>query len=130
MIILTIKTDQKTAEAGLFDSDKKLEYNKWQAHFELSATIHKKIEKILKSQKLSWENIEGIVFYEGPGSFTGLRIGASVANALVASLGIPAVQTSGKDWISKGVKQLSSDPKSTQVNPKYGSPAHTTKPRK
>lgn len=130
MTILTIKTDQQTAEAGLFNLGKQLEYSKWQAHFELSATIHKKIEAMLKSQKLSWENIEGIVFYEGPGSFTGLRIGASVANALIASLDIPAVQISGEDWISKGIQRLSSGLKSNQVNPKYGSPPHTTKPRK
>ena len=130
MIILSIKTDQKTAEVGLFDSKKQLDYIKWQAHMELSATIHKKIEDILQSQKLSWSDIEAIVFYEGPGSFTGLRIGASVANALAASHDLPVVQTSGDDWINEGIRQLSKDSPNRVVIPEYGSPVHTTKPRK
>ena len=130
MIVLSIKTDQKTAEAGLFDSGKKLAYMKWQAHFELSKTLHKKIEELLSSQKLAWDGIQGIIFYEGPGSFTGLRIGASVANALITSLNIPAAQTTGEDWIDQGIKELSNSPKSLTVIPKYGGPAHTTKPRK
>lgn len=130
MIILSIKTDQKTAEVGLFDSKEQMDYIKWQAHLELSATIHKKIEETLQSQKQSWDDIEGIIFYEGPGSFTGLRIGASVANAFASSCDIPVVQTSGDDWISNGVKQLSKDSLNRTVIPEYGSPVHITKPRK
>lgn len=130
MIILSIKTDQKTAEIGLFNSEEQLDYIKWQAYRELSVTIHKKIEDVLQSQKLSWGDIEGIVFYEGPGSFTGLRIGASVANALASSRGIPVVQTSGDDWINDGVKQLFKNSTNRLVIPEYGSPVRTTKPRK
>lgn len=130
MIILTIKTDQETAETGLFDSQKKLRYINWRAHRELSSTIHKKIEELLDSQKLSWNNIQGIVFYEGPGSFTGLRIGASVTNALAQNLYIPVVQASGEDWINKGINKLLKKQTNVQVYPNYGSPVFVTKPRK
>jgi tRNA threonylcarbamoyladenosine biosynthesis protein TsaB len=130
MIILSFKTDQKTAEIGLFNSAKKLEYAKWEAHRELSATIHKKIEEVLRSQGLSWNDIQGIVFYEGPGSFTGLRIGASVANALAANLNIPIAQASGESWIDNGLKQLFAKSTNKLAVPKYGGPAHTTEPRK
>lgn len=47
------------------------------------------IEKLLKQQKLDYEDLEGIEVEKGPGSFTGLRVGVSVANALGFSLGIP-----------------------------------------
>ena len=40
MIILTIKTDQPTAEVGLFDGEEKLGYTKWEAHRTLTDTIH------------------------------------------------------------------------------------------
>lgn len=130
MIILSIKTDQKTAELGLFDSDKKLNYTSWEAHRELSVTIHKKIEELLASRDFSWKDIQAIIFYEGPGSFTGLRIGASVANALAASMNIPVVQTTGENWINKAVKQLRTKPKIQLAVPKYGGSAHITKPRK
>lgn len=35
-----------------------------------------------------WEILEGIEVEKGPGSFTGLRVGVSVANALGLALGI------------------------------------------
>jgi tRNA threonylcarbamoyladenosine biosynthesis protein TsaB len=130
MIVLTVKTDQKIAEVGLFKSKKKLDYTRWEAYRELSVTIPKKIEEMLSPRKLSWDSIGGIIFYEGPGSFTGLRIGASVVNALASSLDIPTAQTSGADWIDEGLKKLSETPKSRMVTPKYGSLPHTTKPRK
>ncbi|HEX5798086.1 MAG TPA: tRNA (adenosine(37)-N6)-threonylcarbamoyltransferase complex dimerization subunit type 1 TsaB [Candidatus Saccharimonadales bacterium] len=130
MIILSIKTDQEISEAGLFNRGNKLEYVKWQAHRELSSTIHKKIEGILKSQNISWNNIQGVVFFEGPGSFTGLRIGASVANALASDLDIPIVQTAGSKWIENGIKQLANNPENRLAVPKYGSSIHITKPRK
>ncbi|MEX2014427.1 MAG: tRNA (adenosine(37)-N6)-threonylcarbamoyltransferase complex dimerization subunit type 1 TsaB [Candidatus Saccharimonadales bacterium] len=130
MIILSIKTNQELSEIGLFNTHKKLEYMKWKAHRELSATIHKKIEEILKSQNISWGDIQGIIFYEGPGSFTGLRIGASVANALAADLDIPVVQTAGDSWIKEGIEELDKKPSKRLAIPKYGSSAQTTKPRK
>lgn len=130
MIILSIKTDQKTAELGLFDSDKKLNYTSWEAHRELSATIHKKIEELLASRNFSWKDIQAIAYYEGPGSFTGLRIGASVANALGASLDIPIAQASGKNWANDAAKQLQKNPSNRLVIPKYGGSVHTTRPRK
>lgn len=47
------------------------------------------IEKLLKSQKLEYKDLKGIEVETGPGSFTGIRVGVSVANALGYSLGIP-----------------------------------------
>ncbi|MDO8573399.1 MAG: tRNA (adenosine(37)-N6)-threonylcarbamoyltransferase complex dimerization subunit type 1 TsaB [Candidatus Daviesbacteria bacterium] len=46
------------------------------------------IEKLLKSQKLEFKDLKEIEVEVGPGSFTGLRIGVSVANALGFALGI------------------------------------------
>lgn len=47
------------------------------------------IKKILKAQKLDFKDVTGIEVNCGPGSFTGLRVGVSVANALGFSLKIP-----------------------------------------
>lgn len=47
------------------------------------------IDKILKKNKKSIKDISGIKVNLGPGSFTGLRVGISVANALSWVLDIP-----------------------------------------
>ena len=47
------------------------------------------ISKLLDREKMIFKDLEGIVVETGPGSFTGLRVGVSVANALGFALGIP-----------------------------------------
>jgi tRNA threonylcarbamoyladenosine biosynthesis protein TsaB len=130
MIVLTIRSDNPEAEIGLFNNEKKLAYEKWQAHRELSQTIHKRIEALLRSQKLDWENIEGIVCYKGPGSFTGLRIGLTVGNTLAYSLAVPITSTTGESWCEDGIKRLQNGENEKSAIPEYGAEAHITKPRK
>lgn len=83
MLILTIRTDKPEAEIGLCNGDKQLAYETWQAHRLLAETLHRKVEDLLASQSKTVDDIEGLVGFQGPGSFTGLRIGLSVVNALV-----------------------------------------------
>ena len=45
------------------------------------------IDKILKDRNLSLSDISEVDSFPGPGSYTGLRIGAAIANALNYSLG-------------------------------------------
>ncbi len=46
-------------------------------------------EKLLKDHKLTLKDLTGIKVNSGPGSFTGLRVGVSIANALGFLLKIP-----------------------------------------
>ncbi len=129
MIILTIRSDKPKAEIGLYKSEQKRAYESWPAHRQLAETIHKKIEALIKSNKLQWSDIQGIVCYRGPGSFTGLRIGLTVANALAAGLQIAIVGASGEDWIQVGIADLLIGKNETLVLPEYGSPVHITTPK-
>ena len=47
------------------------------------------IDKVLKANNVDLSNIDKIKVNTGPGSFTGLRVGISVANALGFFLKIP-----------------------------------------
>ncbi len=47
------------------------------------------IDELLKKHGLTVSDISSIEINEGPGSFTGLRVGAAIANALAFSLKIP-----------------------------------------
>ena len=56
------------------------------------------IDEVLRKEGVSLKDIKEIEVNPGPGSFTGLRVGLAVANALGWALKIPV---NGKD-ISKG----------------------------
>jgi tRNA threonylcarbamoyladenosine biosynthesis protein TsaB len=129
MIILTLRTDKPEAEIGLFDDKTELAYQTWQAHRKLAETIHQQIEVLLKTHHKEWHDIEGIVGFQGPGSFTGLRIGLTVANALAASLQVPIVGSAGKNWQQEGITRLIKKQNDQQIIPEYGSLAHITPPK-
>lgn len=61
------------------------------------------IEKTLKENNFSVSDISEIRVNPGPGSFTGLRVGVSVANALGWTLGIPI---NGQDVTRKPVEPV------------------------
>ena len=126
---LTIRTDKPEAEIGLFEDQKQLAYRSWQAHRELGTTIHVTIKELMQEAGKDWPDLSGIIYYKGPGSFTGLRIGAAVANAAAVTAGVPLASQNGQDWIKKGLKALA-DGRNEPAIPEYGSDPHTTIPRK
>jgi len=129
-LFLTLRTDKPRAELGLYEDSRQLAYIKWPAHRQLSNTIHEKIDEILNKSSISLGEVQGIVVFKGPGSFTGLRIGLSVANGLAYGLQISVVAKSGKKWLDSGIKSLLTDSNDKIALPKYDRLANTTKPRK
>lgn len=130
MIILTIRTDNPQAEIGLYSDDKQLDYVSWQAHRQLAETLHTKINEMLLRSARKWDNIEGVVAYTGPGSFTGLRIGITVANTIATGDSIAVVGANSEDWINAGISRLLKGEHQGNLTPEYGSPVHTTQPKK
>jgi tRNA threonylcarbamoyladenosine biosynthesis protein TsaB len=130
MLILTVRTDNPDAEIGLYDGQKHSAYKKWYAHRELSVTIHKVIQELLDQTGNNWHSIEAVAVYKGPGSFTGLRIGITVADTVAYSLGVPIAGGSGEDWIEKTIAGLLQGVNEQITLPEYGAEAHITLPKK
>ncbi len=130
MLIVTIRTDKPEAEIGLYDDTTQLGYETWTAHRQLAETIHGKIETLLQTHGKSWADIQGLVCFQGPGSFTGLRIGLTVANALSYSYHLPVVATQDPQWLETGISRLMSGESDDLALPFYGADAHITLPKK
>ncbi|HEY5234819.1 MAG TPA: hypothetical protein VIJ14_01470 [Rhabdochlamydiaceae bacterium] len=130
MLILTIRSDAPEAKLGLFNDLELLGKEEWLADRTLADSIHLKIEALLKVHSKDWDDIGGIVCFEGPGSFTGLRIGISVSNALAYGLEAPIAGARGKDWQEAGIKRLLAGKNDEIVLPHYGSEPHITPPKK
>jgi tRNA threonylcarbamoyladenosine biosynthesis protein TsaB len=131
MLILTIRTSDPVAEIGLFtDNGKQLSVMHWKAHRHLATSIHDKINQLLVKQDKKISDVDGIDCFEGPGSFTGLRIGLSVGNAISYSLEIPIAGARGQNWLLDGIKKLLQQSDHKSVIPYYGAPVHITPPKK
>lgn len=130
MLILTVRTDKPQAELGLYENTMRLEYLEWTAHRELAATLHEQIKNLLERRGKQWADIGGIVCFKGPGSFTGLRIGLTVANTLAYSYKIPIIAQDGEEWLGQGIERLTKGETEDLALPEYGAPAFTTTPKK
>lgn len=88
-MILKINTkDQKRVVVELKDKDKIIESLSEENEYG-SQVLLPLITKILDRKKMKYKDLKGIEVETGPGSFTGLKVGASVANALGFALDIP-----------------------------------------
>lgn len=130
MLILTLRTDKPEAELALYENNEVLHRDVWQAHRELSDTIHKRLDNALDVVDQTLNRIEGIVVYKGPGSFTGIRIGVSVAQALALANEIPLIGTAGASWEQDGIEALKNNQGQATITPDYGASANITKPKK
>jgi tRNA threonylcarbamoyladenosine biosynthesis protein TsaB len=119
---LFLDTSEPDAVISVYESDNRIATEKWHAHRELSATLSHKYSEIIKEAGLKSDALTGILVFLGPGSFTGLRIGLSFANALAYGLGIPIFEADkdGKFDLNKP-KEL--------VIPNYGAEPKITKPK-
>ena len=80
MVTLGINTASRTTAIALIRDKEVLAEDSWQTQ-KLLPNIH----SLLKKKKLDFKDLTRLVVVQGPGSFTGLRIGVTVAN-LIANL--------------------------------------------
>lgn len=91
MIILALDTSTMVAGVALMDEHKLLgEYtiNHKRTH---SQQIMPMVSMIMNNCEVNMEQIDAIAVAQGPGSFTGLRIGVATARGLAHAMNIPVV---------------------------------------
>ncbi len=99
--LLTIDTSADVCSIGLLHQAKLFE--KKQCGFKSHATIILSfVDELLSEASILLSDIDLIAFVKGPGSFTGLRIGACVAQGLAVSHDIDVVGISSLQAIAQG----------------------------
>jgi len=67
------------------------------------------IEQLFKKAQIEVQDLDGIVFGQGPGSFTGLRIACSIAKGLAYPYNIPLIPVSGLGAITYAAREQVAD---------------------
>ena len=86
MITLFIDSSRKKLSVALASDNKLVRLSNVESHFKHSNFLMNEIKKILDSSNMDIKNIDNIVILNGPGSFTGIRVGVTVAKTLAWTL--------------------------------------------
>ena len=91
-VILNIETSSKNCSVSISENGKTIGL-KEQTYDEYShsKSLHVFINEIFKETKLSPQKLSAVAISDGPGSYTGLRIGVSAAKGICVSLNIPLI---------------------------------------
>lgn len=129
-MIILLDTSTSECRLDIYDDSKLLLNDVWQADRELAEGLLRYLEDKSVEVGKTLDDISGIGLMKGPGSFTGLRISASICNAVAADRNIPIVGTSGENWQAYALQRLQGGENDQLVLPDYGRPARITSPRK
>lgn len=128
-MIIALNTSTPTCDLFVYDGTRWHDHS-WEAGRTLATHIHQKVAEALEAQGKTIHAIEGLIVFRGPGSFTGLRIGLTVANTLAASLPCPIVGQTDIHWRETGLQRLHSSENDNIILPLYGSDPIITQPKK
>lgn len=139
-MILLIDSSTEKLRLWLKNDDFEVDFEKTLGR-EMAKNILAEIKEFLAENGANWQNLRGICVFTGPGSFTGLRIGVTVANTLADSLKIPIIGEKNSDgsknngenlenWREIALEKLNSGANDKIALPFYGAEANITKPRK
>lgn len=128
---LLMRTDTPEAEVYLYGVDGELiAEHCWHAHRTLARDILVTIETVCNEAEREWSDIAGVGVWSGPGSFTGLRIGVTVANTIAHIQKCPIIGVTGDSWREDAIAALQRDEVQQVVMPEYGAVPHITQPKK
>ncbi len=128
-MILLLDTSTPVCKLTFIDGDWRYD-DQWQADRQLAKGLLGYLKSQLVKNDKTWSDITAIAAFQGPGSFTGLRIGLTVLNTIADSQAIPIVGGQGDNWQTDTIAKLQMGQNDKIVLPFYGGEANITKPRK
>lgn len=106
MIILAFDSTAKAASVAVCDDEKLLALYNIDNGLTQSELLLPMAENMLKSLKLTFDDIGLLACSVGPGSFTGVRIGAALVKGIAFGKSIPCVAVSTLDELAENLRGL------------------------
>lgn len=100
MTILAIDTSSAWCSVALLFDDNRFELKHEELGSQSSQLLLPWIQTLLHTHQLSWQDVNAIAVSEGPGAFTGVRLGVGVAQGLALANNKPLVPISSLDGLA------------------------------
>jgi len=100
-MLLAIDTATRWASIALYDGERVWGEETWYSRDNHTVELMPRLVRLLVQQKVNPEMLTGLAVTRGPGSFTGLRIGLSVAKGMALALEIPIVGVPTLDVLAR-----------------------------
>ncbi|MBQ9980008.1 MAG: tRNA (adenosine(37)-N6)-threonylcarbamoyltransferase complex dimerization subunit type 1 TsaB [Oscillospiraceae bacterium] len=94
MVILALESSATPVSAAVYDGEKQLSFEFENNGLTHSATLLPMADRVLSAAGKTMDDIDAVAVAIGPGSFTGLRIGASTAKGLAWGKDKPCIGVS------------------------------------
>lgn len=106
-LILSIETSTKVCSIALHNKGELLAFKESFVPNSHSELINVFIEEVLEEAKIEMSQLKAVCISEGPGSYTGLRIGTSTAKGLCFALDIPLISIKTLQGLALSIVQNS-----------------------
>lgn len=107
MRILAFSTIESSLSSALLDGEKIIAKNSIKENSKQAELLIPQLEKILRENKISYEDLDLIATSNGPGSFTGTRIGLTAARTLRLACDLPLILVNSCEVIAYKYRQIS-----------------------
>lgn len=108
-LILGIETSTKICSVAISDGNKLLAIEEEGGGYSHSEKLTVFIQKVLEKANIVLEDIDAVAVSKGPGSYTGLRIGVSVAKGLCYALDKPLIAVDTLQAMARNVATKKGD---------------------
>lgn len=104
-VILLIDTAVEMCHVGLATQGSVIASAQSDGKNSHSAVLHRLVDEVLYEARLGYEHLAAVAVSAGPGSYTGLRIGLSVAKGFCYALDIPLIGIPTLDYMAFALRQ-------------------------
>ncbi|MEQ8625262.1 MAG: tRNA (adenosine(37)-N6)-threonylcarbamoyltransferase complex dimerization subunit type 1 TsaB [Vicingaceae bacterium] len=103
--ILTIETSTEVCSAALFENDQLLALKEEGGQYSHAEKLAVFIDELFQESELTFKDLSAVAVSKGPGSYTGLRIGVTMAKGLCFALNIPLISIDTLKSLAWGIAQ-------------------------
>lgn len=108
-MLLALDTATRMISLALHDGTQVCYEHTWRSANNHTIELAPAIDRALQFSGLLPGDLQGIVVAQGPGSFTGLRIGMAAAKGLAAALAIPLIAIPTLDTVAAAIPPFAGD---------------------